>query len=40
MHAQTYLRHFYAQHGFQAQGEVFQEAGIDHYLMIKEEPTP
>ena len=36
MHAQARLVNFYQQHGFQAQGDIFQEAGIDHYLMIRE----
>jgi predicted GNAT family N-acyltransferase len=35
MHAQVYLQGFYAEHGFQAEGEVFQEAGIDHVLMVR-----
>ena len=35
MHAQVYLKEFYAEHGFQAEGEVFQEAGIDHILMVR-----
>ncbi len=38
MHAQVYLCDFYAAHGFQAQGEVFEEGGIDHYLMVLEDP--
>jgi predicted GNAT family N-acyltransferase len=33
MHAQAYLKDFYAAHGFVVEGELFQEAGIDHYLM-------
>jgi predicted GNAT family N-acyltransferase len=37
MHAQVYLRDFYAQHGFAVSGDIFQEAGIDHYLMVKED---
>lgn len=37
MHAQTYLVDFYNQHGFVKQGDVFKEAGIDHYLMIRHE---
>jgi predicted GNAT family N-acyltransferase len=36
MHAQVYLDGFYRQHGFEVQGGIFQEAGIDHYLMVKE----
>ena len=34
--AQTYLREFYARWGFQAHGEVFQEAGIPHVKMTLE----
>jgi len=37
MHAQAHLEKFYAVHGFKRQGERFQEAGIDHYLMIRED---
>jgi len=36
MHAQAYLVDYYAKHGFIRQGELFDEAGIDHYLMILE----
>jgi predicted GNAT family N-acyltransferase len=36
MHAQTYLRRFYEQYGFIVKGDVFKEAGIDHYLMVLE----
>jgi predicted GNAT family N-acyltransferase/uncharacterized RDD family membrane protein YckC len=35
MHAQAYLVEFYRQHGFEPRGEMFREAGIDHYLMVK-----
>lgn len=35
MHAQTYLEKFYEQHGFRAEGEVFDEAGIEHVLMVR-----
>ncbi|MDZ7371175.1 MAG: GNAT family N-acetyltransferase [candidate division KSB1 bacterium] len=35
MHAQAHLVDFYARHGFVRQGEIFQEAGIDHYLMVR-----
>jgi predicted GNAT family N-acyltransferase len=35
MHAQVYLKEFYAEHGFEAQGDVFTEAGIDHVLMVR-----
>ena len=34
MHAQAHLVDYYAQHGFVRRGELFIEAGIDHYLMI------
>lgn len=37
MHAQTHLTGFYGKHGFSALGEIFQEADIDHYLMVKED---
>jgi predicted GNAT family N-acyltransferase len=36
MHAQVHLRDFYANFGFVAQGEVFDECGIDHVLMVRE----
>lgn len=36
MHAQAHLKGFYQAHGFEARGEIFQEAGIDHYLMVRE----
>ncbi len=37
MHAQAHLVDYYAKHGFVRQGEIFDEAGIDHYLMVREE---
>jgi predicted GNAT family N-acyltransferase len=37
MHAQAHLEPFYAQHGFERRGELFVEAGIDHYLMVRED---
>ncbi|MBN1479441.1 GNAT family N-acetyltransferase [candidate division KSB1 bacterium] len=40
MHAQVQLVDYYATHGFMRRGTMFQEAGIDHYLMILEEPMP
>jgi predicted GNAT family N-acyltransferase len=40
MHAQAYLSDYYAQHGFTIQGDLFQEAGINHYLMIRTDPQP
>jgi predicted GNAT family N-acyltransferase len=37
MHAQAHLVHFYSQHGFTCHGDLFQEAGIDHYLMVRQD---
>lgn len=37
MHAQAHLADFYSVHGFAIKGEIFQEANIDHYLMVYEE---
>jgi predicted GNAT family N-acyltransferase len=37
MHAQAHLRDFYGRHGFTAVGPMFKEAGIDHYLMIRQD---
>ena len=37
MHAQAHLNEFYGKHGFRAVGEIFKEADIDHYLMIKDD---
>lgn len=37
LHAQAHLRPYYERLGFAVQGELFQEADIDHYLMIREE---
>ncbi|MCB1183496.1 GNAT family N-acetyltransferase [bacterium] len=37
MHAQTYLRDFYAAFGFRAEGAVFDECGIDHITMVRED---
>jgi len=37
MHAQAYLSDYYTRFGFVRQGEMFQEAGIDHYLMVRED---
>ncbi len=34
LHAQSYLKDFYQKHGFEVVGDMFKEAGIDHYLMI------
>lgn len=37
MHAQAHLEEFYDQHGFERHGVLFREAGIDHYLMVRDE---
>lgn len=37
VHAQSYLTDFYRKHGFEIVGDMFKEAGIDHYLMIRED---
>ena len=37
LHAQVYLEDFYAGYGFRRRGEVFDECGIDHILMIRED---
>ncbi|HNR66772.1 MAG TPA: GNAT family N-acetyltransferase [bacterium] len=37
MHAQAHLTDFYGKHGFIVQGELFVEAGIDHYLMLRDD---
>ena len=35
VHAQSYLTDFYRKHGFEIVGDMFKEANIDHYLMIR-----
>lgn len=37
MHAQVYLEDFYGEFGFRREGAVFDECGIDHILMIRED---
>ena len=37
MHAQVYLEDFYREFGFRREGPVFDECGIDHILMIRED---
>lgn len=37
LHAQSYLKDFYQKHGFEVVGDMFKEAGIDHYLMISDD---
>lgn len=36
MHAQAHLVDFYRVHGFEPKGEMFQEAKIDHFLMVRD----
>ena len=36
MHAQVYLEKFYSEFGFRREGEIFDECGIDHILMVRE----
>ena len=38
VHAQAYLKDFYQKHGFEIVGDMFKEADIDHYLMIRNDP--
>ena len=35
LHAQSYVKAFYASHGYKEEGEPFLEAGIEHVLMRK-----
>jgi predicted GNAT family N-acyltransferase len=35
LHAQCYVEAFYARHGYAREGEVFEEAGIEHVVMRK-----
>lgn len=37
VHAQAYLTKFYQKHGFEIVGDMFKQAGIDHYLMIRDD---
>lgn len=37
IHAQTHLTDFYGEHGFQVEGDRFEEAGIPHYRMVHSE---
>lgn len=37
LHAQVYLENFYQGFGFHREGAVFDECGIDHILMIRED---
>jgi predicted GNAT family N-acyltransferase len=35
LHAQVYLEKFYEEFGFETEGDVFDECGIDHLLMTR-----
>lgn len=37
LHAQVYLEKFYADFGFTREGDVFDECGIDHILMLRDD---
>ncbi len=37
MHAQVHLEEFYQEFGFRREGGVFEECGIDHIYMVREE---
>ena len=37
MNAQVQLVEFYGKHGFVKKGDIFDEAGIDHYQMVRHE---
>lgn len=37
VHAQSYLKDFYQKHGFEIVGDMFKEAGIDHYVMVRDD---
>ncbi len=37
MHAQVYLQDFYEGFGFRREGDVFDECGIDHITMVRED---
>ena len=37
MHAQVYLEDFYGEFGFRREGGIFDECGIDHILMVRED---
>ena len=37
MHAQSHLQEFYARHGFVRRGEPFDEVGIEHVEMVRED---
>lgn len=37
MHAQVYLEEFYKEFGFRREGGIFDECGIDHIYMVRED---
>lgn len=37
MHAQVYLEDFYREFGFRREGDIFDECGIDHIYMVRED---
>jgi len=37
MHAQVHLEKFYTEFGFGRQGDIFEECGIDHITMVRED---
>ena len=37
MHAQVHLQKFYEDFGFQREGDIFVECGIDHITMVRED---
>ena len=37
MHAQIHLQKFYEDFGFQAEGDIFEECGIKHITMVRED---
>lgn len=39
IHAQKHLERFYGLHGFHSQGESFEEAGIEHIMMLRVSPS-
>ncbi len=37
MHAQVHLQKFYEDFGFRREGDIFEECGIDHITMVRED---
>ncbi len=40
MHGQSHLESFYREHGFERQGAPFQEVGLEHLLMTRDDGAP